>query len=230
MRRVLILRPEPGASATAARAAALGLEAVVAPLFVTRPLPWQPPPADRFDAVMLTSAAAARLGGDGLAAYRALPAFAVGAATADAARAAGFADIQAGDADAPALLERIAAAGHRRLLHLAGREHRAAAHPAIAIDRAIVYAADAVEALPRPARAALAEGAVALLHSPRAARHFAGLVDRTAGIGIAAISPAVAEAAGKGWAAIGIADHPDDAALLAVAAALCDQADRLRNG
>lgn len=224
MRRVLVLRPQPGADATAARAAALGLAATVAPLFTTIALPWAAPSPDAYDALMLTSANAVRLGGAQLASYRALPVFAVGEATAAAARAAGFANVRAGDTDIVALLALVAAAGVTRLLHLTGREHRDVGHPALTIHRVPVYAADAEAALPDPARAALAEGAVAMLHSPRAAACFAALVDDRAPIRIAAISAAAARAAGDGWAAVAVADKPNDDALLAAAARLCDQA------
>ena len=82
---VLILRPEPGASATAARARTLRLEPVVAPLFVVRPLAWEPPDPAGLDAVMLTSGNAPRLAGDGMTPFLRLPCYAVGEATADAA-------------------------------------------------------------------------------------------------------------------------------------------------
>ncbi|WP_380873487.1 hypothetical protein ACFB49_41780 [Sphingomonas sp. DBB INV C78] len=225
MRRVLVLRPEPGAAATAARATALRLEAVVAPLFVASAVPWQAEGAEAFDALMLTSANAVRLGGEQLARYRRLPVFAVGEATAAAARGAGFTDVRAGESDAVALLDMVAAAGHRRVLHFAGREHRDVKHPALHLTRTIVYAVDPVAALSDVARSALADGAVALLHSPRAAAHFATLVGNGSAVRIAAISAAAASAAGEGWAAVAVAYHPDDAALLAAAARLCDQAD-----
>lgn len=224
MRRVLILRPRPGADETAERAVALGFDVTVAPLFITGALRWDAPPADMYDALMLTSANALRLGGPGLATFRHLPVFAVGEATAAAARAAGFKRVEAGDADAVALLALMAQAGVGRALHLGGREYRDAAHPAIRIDRIAVYAADPVVALPADATAALAEGATALLHSPRAAALFASFVDRRAAIPIAAISAAAARAAGQGWAAVAIAERPDDNALLAAAVQLCDQA------
>ena len=227
MTRVLILRPRPGADATAARAAALGLDATVAPLFTVAALPWDAPAPGDHDALMLTSANAARLGGAQLAAFHALPVFAVGEATAVAAREAGFDDVRAGDADAVALLDRIAAAGFRHVLHLSGREYRDAGHPALTIDRVAVYAADPMAELPTQAMAALADGAVALLHSPRAAARFAALAGDRAAIRIAAISPVAAAAAGDGWACVAVADRPDDAALLAAAARLCDQAGRM---
>lgn len=214
MSRVLVLRPEPGAGATAAAARAIGLAAVAAPLFTVRAIAWQLP-EEPFDAVLLTSASAARLGGPGLAALTHLPAYAVGTATAAAARAAGFTEVIAGESDVEAV---VARAGGRRLLHLAGREHR----PGGAAATRIVYAADAADALPAAARAALPE-AVALLHSARAAALFAALAGPREGLSVAAISPAAAEAAGRGWGRIAVADRPADAALLAAAAKLCDE-------
>jgi uroporphyrinogen-III synthase len=219
-RPLLVLRPEPGASATAKAAQAMGLTAVVAPLFAVRPLPWTPPEA-RPEAVLLTSANAVRHGGTALATLAGLPAYAVGAATAEAARHAGFSRIITGDGDAEAILALARRDGIGALLHLAGREHRDVVPHDIRIDRCIVYASEAVERLPEAARATLPD-AVALLHSPRAARLFASLVD-PAGIAIAAISPATLAAAGPGWRSAEAADMPTDASLLAVAAKLCNQ-------
>jgi uroporphyrinogen-III synthase len=68
---------------------------------------------------------------------------------------------------------------------------------------------------------------VALIHSPRAGRRFAELVDRASiargGVTIAAISPAAAEAAGEGWARVEAAERPADDVLLALAARLCNK-------
>lgn len=219
-RPLIVLRPEPGASATAARACAAGWDPVVAPLFTVRAIAW-PPPDERPRALLLTSANAARLGGDGLAALTNLPVYAVGAATADAARRAGFTRIVTGDGDAAAILTRAAGEGVTHLLHLAGREHRAVGLDGIRVERRIVYAADPVAALPDAAWTVLPQAA-ALLHSPRAAALFATLVDPS-DVMIAAISPATLAAAGPGWRAAAAAAAPTDASLLAVAAGLCDQ-------
>ena len=221
---ILVLRPEPGAAATVARAEAMGLAAVAAPLFTIGPRAWTPPPAERFDALLLTSANAVRHAGPDLARYRALPAYAVGAATAAAARAAGLAVAHAGEGDATALLARLAADGRARPLHLAGEEVRDAAHPAIEAERIVVYAAVPVPALFPAARAALDAGAIALLHSPRAGARLAALVPNRARHRLAAISPAAAAAAGPGWCAVAVAAAPTDAALLAAAARLCEEA------
>jgi uroporphyrinogen-III synthase len=221
MTRLLVLRPDPGAAATMARAKAMGLDAVAMPLFSIRPVAWTLPadlPADLADAIVMTSANAARLGGAGLAALAHLPLFAVGAETAAAARAAGFAVAYVGIEDGPAALAAAIAAGHRAPLHLAGRDHRPLGCPVL-----VVYEAEAADTLPGP----VAPGSIALVHSPRAAALFAALVDAAelarGGIGLAAISPAAAAAAGTGWRAVVSAAEPNDAALLAVAASLCER-------
>jgi uroporphyrinogen-III synthase len=226
---VLILRPQPGAGETAARARALGLDPVVAPLFTVRPLAWTPPDAAGFEAAMLTSASAARLAGDGLTSFKALPCYAVGEATAAAAEEAGFADIRVGPDDGAALLLMMAGDGIGRAFHACGADHLALGHPAIEIVRVPVYAAVAEAHLPEPAAAALAKGAPALLHSPRAAGLFAGLIADRAAIAIAAISARTARAAGGGWRSVAIAPRPRDHALLEVAARLCQTGgDELR--
>lgn len=222
-RPLLVLRPEPGASATAMTARAMGCEVVVAPLFKIRPLAWEMP-ARKPWALLMTSANAARSGGNALTDLMDLPVYAVGEATAAAARQVGFARIVTGDGDAAAIVSRAAADGMTYLLHLSGREHRAVTHRGVTIDRRILYTADPVKQLPDAARALLPD-VVALLHSPRAATLFARLVGERSGVRIAAISEATRAAAGGGWQADAVAEVPTDASLLAVAAGLCDQDD-----
>ena len=86
MRTLLLLRPEPGLSASAERARSLGLDVITAPLFGVEPVVWQLPTPATYDALLLTSANAIRHGGDGLAQLKHLPVHAVGSATAEAAR------------------------------------------------------------------------------------------------------------------------------------------------
>lgn len=219
-RPLLVLRPEPGASATVEAARAMGLKAIAAPLFTIEAVAWSLPDTLP-EAVLFTSANAVRHVGAHLAALVYLPVYAVGEATADAARRVGFTRIVTGDDGAEAILSLAQRDGIRSLLHLAGREHREVVPGDIRIDRRIVYAAEAVETLPDAARAVLPD-AVALLHSPRAARLFATLVDPD-GIAIAAISPATLAAAGPGWRIAEAAERPTDASLLAVAVKLCNQ-------
>jgi uroporphyrinogen-III synthase len=224
MRPLLMLRPEPGAAVTLARATAAGFQAVAAPIFTIVPVAWDAPDAAQHDALMLTSANAVREAGAALAFYRELRVYAVGEATAHAAIEAGFADIHAGSKDAASLVVAMAKDGITRPLHLAGREHSALADAPFPITRRIVYAANPVAALPAAALAALARNAVVLLHSPRAAKVFVDLLGEAeidaAAVSIAAISPAAAEGP---WREIAIADAPHDGALLAAAARLCEK-------
>ena len=210
--KLLIVRPRPGADESAARARALGLAPIVAPLFETRPLDWAPPDPGGFDAILLTSANAARLGGEGLRPLLALPCYAVGERTAEAARAAGFTDVRTGPSDGSALAAMAERDGATSLLHLGGRDHVAiggATHIA-------VYASERAGALPPDLGEALI-----LLHSARAASLLAELAADRGRIAIAAISAQVAQAAGAGWKSVAVADAPRDEALLELAAKLC---------
>jgi len=219
MRRVLVLRPEPGASETAARARKCGLDPVVAPLFEIEPIGWDLPEAASFDGLLLTSANAVRCAGDALREVRGLPAYAVGEATADAARDAGFDIAAVGDAGVDRLLGSIEA--DLRLLHLCGEDRRTPSDVRQRIAAVPVYRAKPIE---QPDLGAAA-GAVALIHSARAGRRLAELTNERASIRIAAISATAAEAVGNGWAAVEAAPEPNDDALLALAARLCNKPD-----
>jgi uroporphyrinogen-III synthase len=221
VRPLLVLRPEPGAARTAQAARLLGLEALVAPLFTVRPLAWQPPDPGAFDAVLLTSGHAARLGGAGLTSFLRHPCYATGEATAAAAREAGFADVRVGAGDGAAALALLAADGHSRALHLCGRDHVALEMGGVSVERRAVHASEAERALPKDAHDAMAQGCVALIHSPRAAAVLDRLAVHRGRVLLAAISPAAAAAAGSGWGAVEAAAAPRDEALLELASKLC---------
>lgn len=222
-RPIAVLRPQPGNAATAGRIEAAGAIAIRLPLFAVRPLAWDAPDPARFDALLLTSANAVRHGGDAVATLRTLPVVAVGAATARAAREAGLNVAATGDADAAALIAAAAESGHARLLHLCGRDHGVARGGAV---RAVipVYTSEAL-AIPAELLVRLS-GSVALLHSERAARRIAALLDAAGvartGVAVAAISPKVATAAGAGWHRVAIAERPSDTALIDAARAIAD--------
>lgn len=223
MNSVLILRPQPGADATAARARALGLDARLVPLFAPEPIAWTPPEPQDFDALLLTSAHAARLAGAALARYRALPAYAVGAATARALEQAGFDDVVAGSGDGSAIAARIPADGHRRLLHLAGTTVAPMDTGDLVVTRIPVYSMTTTP--PDPCLLSEAtEGAVLLVHSPRAGARLAEQIGkaRRATLHVVAISESALAACGEGWASAQAAGRPDDDEMLALAARLCD--------
>ena len=222
-RAIAVLRPEPGNTATAAAIEALGLTAIRLPLFEVHAIDWVAPDASRFDALLLTSANAPRHAGPGLAGLRSLPVHAVGDATAAAARDAGLEVVAVGDRDGAALVAAAAASGVRRGLLLGGRDRALGSDPIIA-EAIAVYASDPM-AVPVEALDQLA-GSVVLVHSPRAARRLADLIDRVGidrrTVRLAAISAAAAQAAGDDWDRIAAAATPDDAALAALARALAD--------
>lgn len=213
MRPLVILRPEPAASRSAAKAAALGLRVVAMPLFEVAPVDWTAPDPAGFDGLVLTSANAVRHGGAGLDRLKSLPVHAVGEATAEAARAAGFAIAATGAGG----VEGLRLPPGQRLLHLAGRDHRAIA----GATTIIVY--EARPTAPPDGMDRLA-GSVVAVHSPAAARRLAELVEERAAVAIAAISSAAAEACGPGWQCVEAAAEPSDSALLALAARLCESA------
>ena len=218
--RLLVIRPQPGADATAARVEASGNEALVVPLFEVQPVAWKVPPPERYDALMITSANAVRQARDGLGQLTALPIYAVGSATARALAKAGLNAAFTGNAGVEALLEVIRDAGHSRLLWLAGEDHTGVpGHLSISIETHIVYRSNALQ--PAEDFAAIVQSADSvLLHSARAALYFAELcnmrgIDR-ARVTIGALSPAIADSAGTGWQKVVVSATPDDAALLSL--------------
>jgi uroporphyrinogen-III synthase len=212
---LLILRPEPGAGATAARATALGLTPIVRSLFRIASREWDAPDPANHDALVLTSANAVRYAGPQLTNYAHLPVFTVGSATAKAARAAGFADINTGSHNAASLFKTLEKRGFKRPLHLAGEDRTPYPDLFFDIVTRVVYASDPVTPdLPD-------EPCVALLHSARAAQRFAELCPSPVDTDIVAISAEVAAAAGSGWASITTAVAPNDDDMLALAARLC---------
>ncbi|MBL6453931.1 uroporphyrinogen-III synthase [Belnapia sp. T6] len=227
---ILVTRPEPGAAETARRLAALGWDPVEAPALQLAPRPLVAPEAAQ--ALLLTSRAAVpALANSALP--RTMPVLTVGAATAEAARAAGFANVIAADGDAAALETLVAArlvpaagplllavgAGYAQDLALALRRR------GFRVLRRIAYAAAPAPDLPDPARAALREGRVvaALFFSPRSAQcaialiRQAGLAATTPALVALALSPRVAAALSASplaWRAVRVADRPDQDSLL----------------
>lgn len=184
---VLITRPEPGASETAARIASMGRFPIVAPVMEIRSMPFRAPPG-RIAAVLLASGSAI----DSLpATLHGLPVLTVGSATARRAEQAGFTNVASADGDAVALAAMVRgrfrprdgtlllASGRGQSLTLAARLREAG----FRVARRVVYAAVPVARLPDAARAALLDrqtGTV-LFFSAETARQFMRLV-RAAGL------------------------------------------------
>ena len=123
MKRVLVTRPEPGASRTAARLEADGFTPIMLPL--TEILPLEPALPDGDIAAVAISSANAIRGAPAplVASLSSKPVFAVGDETAAAARAAGFADVRSSAGDAAGLVRDVTAGmpAKARTAYLCGR-------------------------------------------------------------------------------------------------------------
>lgn len=222
---LVIIRPEPGCSASVETARKMaGVEVYGFPLFEVQARSWEAALPDQFDALLLGSAMVLRLGGIGLEPLKKLPVYAVGEATASAARAAGFTVARSGAGNLQTLLDNLAPE-HRRLLRLAGEERIALTPPpGVTIEERIVYVS---QPLPMPPEMVdlLRHPAIVTLHSAEAARHLcAQCVQhgiRRATLRIAALSARIAAAAGDGWGEVATAPYPEDKALLALARQMC---------
>lgn len=218
IRRVWVTRAEPGAARTADRLTALGFTPLVAPLLTLAPLPGAldaaPDPA-AVAVLALTSPNGVEAFAPLIPRFRHHPVFAVGDATAEAARAAGFADVRSASGDIHALARLIAAEAPPGPLLAPGAREPAGDLPALLPDRPVqrlpIYAAFETHApAPEPFDAVM-------LHSPRAARALAADLPRAASSGRIAIC--ISEAAAVplrpfDFAQIRIAAAPDEPGML----------------
>ena len=216
--KVLIIRPQPGADATARRFAAAGYAPVLMPLFAIEHLPPPSVPVDGYDAILLTSGNAARAATGFLESARNIPIYAVGSATASALAHLSLPVAATGSSGVEALVGVAAENGHTKLLWLAGEDHSAVPQIAgVHIDIAIVYRSAALET-PAHFAAQVEVCDAVILHSSRAAVHFSGLCDAgglsRSKITLLTFSNAIAASAGDGWAQIIVAPAPNDAALM----------------
>lgn len=228
MVRVLVTRPEPQATVTAGLLRARGHAAHKFPLASIERLAADLPAADDVDAVLLTSANAAFA----LEAYADIPVFAVGEATARAARAVGAGTVTTAEGEWQSLARLLAGpdgppAG-ARLLHLAGAELRgdlagAARAAGFVVERRVVYAARPAHWLDAPTVDLLVQGELdaVLFFSPAHATIWRRLIDRAAladqlfGLMALALSHAVAEPLRTlPWRAIHVAATPEVARLI----------------
>lgn len=210
---VAVTRPQPQADGTAALLRAAGYRVTLAPLLVLERL-GDGGSATGFAALAFTSRTAPMLLASRGDLHR-LPVFAVGDATAEEARRAGFADVTSAGGTADDLLALVRRAATGRVLHLAGEEQRGdlverLGTAGIAAERRAIY---------RMVEAAALPGAVAdavLLYSPRSARIFASLAAGTAweGVPCVAISAAAAEAV-RLRHPVRVAREPTEPAMLA---------------
>jgi len=218
---ILVTRPEPGASATAARLSAMGHAPILLPCLSIKPKTINLPESPA--AIIITSAQAIPALP---AAYHHLPVFCVGDATAARLREKNFSSVLSAGGDARDLEKLILR--HRlpgtHLLAVGERHGQALAatlrDAGMKILRRAVYTASPIRTLQTEVLDALAGNRVqaALFYSAETVRAFARL--RPAGtdaVTAFALSPAVAAPlAGLPWSAIRVALAPTEADLLAL--------------
>ena len=227
--RILVTRPLQDGEMIARRLAAMGHQALLAPLLTARFLEGAPPDLAGVQAVLITSANGAR------ALARRTPKrdvaiFAVGPQSAEAARQEGFIRIRSAEGDAARLVKSVSAWADPAaglLLHAAGEEASNALSESLAARgfqtrREVLYRMKKAARLPEEAIRAIrhAEVDAALFFSPNSASLFAELVAReklsTGGLTAICISANTAEALkGQGFAEIRIAAAPNQDTLLA---------------
>jgi uroporphyrinogen-III synthase len=227
---VLITRPLPAADETARLVAALGFTPLVAPVLETTLCPARLPTPDRVQALLLTSANAVPVLS---AEFHHRPVFAVGNATAAAARAAGFTRVTSAAGNAATLAGLVARLcdPDRGSLLFPGAARLAVdiAKPlremGFRVIRRIVYRTDPVAELAAPARLALAAGGVrvALFFSPASAQAFGALLRATlpptcmSSVEAIAISAKVAASlAPLPWRRIRVASLPNQDEMVAL--------------
>ena len=180
--KIWITRAQPGAEATAERVRGLGHEALVAPLLAVRALEEAVIDLGGVAALAFTSSNGVRCFAD-LSPERQIRVFAVGAATAQAARAAGFKLVLSADGDVEALAEGI---GQRRNELRGAVLHPGAAEPAgdltgalekhgVTARQVVLYETEPVK-LDDEAADLLVQADAVLLHSPRAAKALAAVL------------------------------------------------------
>lgn len=225
--RILVTRPEPGASATATRLQVSGYSPIVLPLTQIKGLAakWNSALAGA-DATVATSANAIRYAPpEALAMLASKPCFAVGEETALSARDAGFRDVVAGEGDASALAELVIEKTGRsvRFAYLTGRVRRDGfeqrlAHSGRHVEIIETYDTVPIAYSPAKLTAILAGGTDAvMLYSGKAAEALATLPDAErhfANATLFGLSDRIGSALPPSWRKrFQAAGTPDEAAL-----------------
>ena len=229
--RLLVTRPEPDGARTAAVLRARGHDVMLAPLLRIETVPNANLGPGPWAAILITSANGARAAAEHSRCQEllALPVMAVGRSSAEAARAAGFANVASAEGDGRDLVRHVAArfiGSSAPLLYLAG-EDRARDLTGelgafgVAVRSAVVYRAVKATSLPADTRAALAAGRIdAVVHfSGRSVEAYLDCTHEIAGLALAPAHYCLAARAAEplrvaGAAQIRVAARPDEAALL----------------
>lgn len=228
--RLLLTRPEPDGARSAEALRQRGHAVLVAPL--TRLEVIAAEFAGPVDALLMTSANAARAAAQHarIDDLKALPLFAVGARSAEAARAAGFSHVTSADGALSDLVRLVSARLQpgARLLYFAGEDRAGDVsgdllQHGITVETAVIYRAAARDALPAEVAAGVRDLDGVLHYSRRSVEILLRLAERAGvlgpmlGLAHYCLSAEVArplQAAGA--ARLAVAAHPDENALFAL--------------
>jgi len=228
--RLLVTRPEEDGATFSKALEDRGIASVMAPIMTVRFEDGIALDLDGVQAVLVTSANGVRALAR-MTRRRDVSLVAVGPATGEAARQAGFANVLVAGGDVERLAA-LAAATFRpdggRLVHIAGSVvagdlQGLLSKAGFRVDRIVAYAAEAGRRLPEAAGEALSDGTLdgVVFFSARTAALFvklvkeAGLLERLSGIGAFCLSRAVAEALPRGlFGQVLVAERPEGAGLL----------------
>lgn len=226
----MITRPREDASGLAEALAGLGIETVIEPLLFIETLDTDAPVLTGVQALLVTSANGVRAF-SALSDERDVAVYAVGDASARAAREAGFSSVTSASGDVDTLADLVAeklnpedgallhVAGTKVAGDLAGRLEKAG----FTYQRARLYHAAKAENLSGEGIQSIRDGNLdgVVLYSPRTAESFVELLekaelgDSTHVMTVFCLSQAVAEKVGKlTWGQVVIAETPDQVAMI----------------
>jgi uroporphyrinogen-III synthase len=234
MSTLLITRPDPDASFSAARLLAMSLTPITMPLLQRIDLDVEVPDAEGFSAVVMTSANAVRsLSEAGVVnRFTHLPVYAVGLQTASEAQLHGFKTIVHVDRNLAGLADHLA---HGRIegkvfypcgTHLSGDLAKTVAPFGVDVLTCPTYDMVRVETVPEPVIEEIENGGIdgVLLYSRRTAAAFVALVGSKISpeahkrLAMLCFSEKVAEPLIEGrFARISLAEHPDEEAMMTLA-------------
>lgn len=228
--KLLITRPKEDAEPLAAELRQQGFDTQIEPLLSIEPVRDPQCDLNGVQALLVTSANGVRMFAVTFA-ERNLPVYAVGDASARAAREAGFVFVDSAEGDVDALAERIKACLSRDkgdVLHVAGSKIAGdlggqLTRAGFGYRRAVLYQAEKVGSLSSEAMKAIRSGEIdgIVLFSPRTAEQLVNLVKKAGlekacrGISAFCLSKAVADKASElRWEEVIVAEKPERESLM----------------
>lgn len=221
--KIILLRPKKGGQQSAIIARQHGFDPIIAPASEIRPIVWEAPRPSDFDSIMITSANALRVNRQQIAAYKHLPLYAVGKATAKLAIEMGFTIAGQGKGGAAALWPLLQNDRRRNILRLVGADYIPIENDAITTiityEAAALPIDDDLYALLKTSEAPH----IFAFHSVRAVQIFNNYIhdlppnmslDTSRHIALS-LAPTITQALGSEWLELITSPHADDHMMMA---------------